>query len=200
VDIRFSVSQVVLVAPATVAAVTALVLARKRGWAVGNIVLLLATIAYATGVLAVTIFPIDANIGKYASTNPWYTAVNPIPVITIDAPTFLLNIVMMVPLGMLLPLLSARAQSVRPIALVSLLVSGAIEVTQMLLKVTLDSGRTADVNDLIANVLGAVLGFLAVVAVARLAPARTLLGAVALPGTPFATALPVDEPTTAWRG
>ncbi|WP_396129819.1 VanZ family protein [Exiguobacterium mexicanum] len=49
-----------------------------------------------------------------------------------------------------------------------------LELTQLLVRTTLGSGRSTDVNDLLANALGALLGFLLVRFVVQFAPFRRL--------------------------
>jgi glycopeptide antibiotics resistance protein len=139
-------------------------------------------------VALVTILPIEVTIGPYGSDTPWYDRFSFVPVVTIDAKTFLLNIVMMVPLGMMLPLLSTRVGSARAVAVAGAAASTAIELTQFGLEVFLNAGRTADVNDIIANTAGAVLGYYVlryVLRAARRVPAVAgVVGTLALPATP----------------
>lgn len=115
---------------------------------------------YLLAVVAVTLFPFQIALGAYGNRSPWYEKANFIPVLTIDPTTFVLNIVMFVPLGVLLPLVT-RVRGVRHVALVALAVSGVVEMLQFLSNVLVSSGRLADLNDLLANTLGGVLGFLA---------------------------------------
>jgi len=79
------------------------------------------------------------------------------------------NILYFVPLGILLATLGWRFIAV---AGVGMAVSATIEVTQYFV----NDGRTADINDVITNTLGAILGWLVVFAVGRLA-ARRAIGA-----------------------
>ena len=51
-------------------------------------------------------------------------------------------------------------KGVRQVALTGVALSAAIEMTQFLSDVLVSGGRTADVNDLPANTIGAVLGYL----------------------------------------
>jgi glycopeptide antibiotics resistance protein len=198
-DIRFTISSSAVLVPAAglwCVMVAFLMVNRKRRLSAGNAFLLLTVGAYTVAVLALTIFPIDAVIGRYASITPWYHRFNWIPLLTIDVKTFVLNVVMTVPLGMMLPLLVARVRSVRTVALIAAVTSGCIEVVQFALDVGLDAGRTADVNDLIANTLGAVLGFWAISAAAHTSPLAGVLETLALPNTAWA---PVGQPTVMVR-
>jgi len=72
-----------------------------------------------------------------------------------------LNVFLFLPLGVLLPLLWENFRNPRSAALAGLSVSAAIELSQLF---TL---RATDVNDLMTNTLGTLLGFLAVKAVTK---------------------------------
>jgi glycopeptide antibiotics resistance protein len=65
---------------------------------------------------------------------------------------------MFMPVGVLVPLLWPRTGRVARIAVLSLAASAAIELGQLALWVWLGNYRTVDVNDLIANTAGGVLG------------------------------------------
>lgn len=75
-----------------------------------------------------------------------------------DTPQYLmdslLNVVMFIPFGVFAPLLWRKLRSVKRTALAGLCFSFAIEMAQMF------SGRLTDVDDLITNTLGAVIGCL----------------------------------------
>ncbi len=75
-----------------------------------------------------------------------------------DTPQYLmdslLNILMMIPFGILAPLLWRKLRSVKRMAAAGFCFSLAIELMQMF------SGRLTDVDDLITNTLGAVIGCL----------------------------------------
>ncbi|WP_160166026.1 VanZ family protein [Actinoplanes sp. OR16] len=116
--------------------------------------------AYGLAVLAVTMLPLQIATGDHANRTAWYEKGNWLPVLTIDVVTFVANIVMFLPLGALLAV-TDRTRTARQIALTALACSAAIEVVQFLTNVLVSSGRQADVNDLIANTIGGVLGFLA---------------------------------------
>ena len=72
----------------------------------------------------------------------------------IDPTGYLLNIVLFLPLGVLLPAFCRKWDSVRCVAACGLLVSFVIELSQLL------NNRRTDVDDLLLNALGAVLGLL----------------------------------------
>jgi glycopeptide antibiotics resistance protein len=70
------------------------------------------------------------------------------------------NVVMFVPLGFLLPLLSTRYRRFAMTAAVGLSASVGIELVQLAMRLTLISRRSVDVDDVILNVTGACLGYL----------------------------------------
>ncbi|WP_326701674.1 VanZ family protein [Streptomyces sp. NBC_01754] len=84
------------------------------------------------------------------------------------------NVIMFMPLGFLLPLLRPGISRGRTV-LTSALVSLGIEVTQLLEYVVFANGRAVDVNDLIANTLGGLLGYAALRTVQRTATTRAAL-------------------------
>ncbi|WP_305789488.1 VanZ family protein [Symbioplanes lichenis] len=132
--------------------------------------LLLGTISllYAAAVILITIFPIRPHPASYWAGEPFSGMVHWIPG-DVDAPSFVLNVIMLLPFGVLGPLLSRRCDGYGPIAWRAATASAAIELTQLVLGLTLGSRRTIDVNDLVANTAGALLGLL----ILRLAvPAR----------------------------
>lgn len=114
---------------------------------------------YAVSVIAVTIFPIRVRSASYWAGEPWWTMLRWMPG-DVDAPSFVLNVIMFIPLGVLLPLLRPALDAVRQLAGCAVTASLAIESAQFVLGMTLGSRRTVDVNDLIANTAGALLGLL----------------------------------------
>jgi len=114
---------------------------------------------YALGVAAITVFPIHRRSPGYWAGEPWWTVIHWVPFV-VDAPSFVLNIVMFVPFGVLVPLLWRRFDSWPRLTGCAVAASATIELTQFVLGVTLGSRRTVDVNDLIANTAGALLGLL----------------------------------------
>ena len=121
---------------------------------------------YLVAVTALTMLPLQVALGDYANQVPWYEKANLVPVSTIDVATFALNIVLTLPLGLLLPL-ATRIRGVAHLALLAFGFSTAIEIVQYLSNVLLSSGRTGDVNDLIANTIGALFGYIAYRALSR---------------------------------
>jgi glycopeptide antibiotics resistance protein len=119
----------------------------------------LTLIGYAVGVAGITLFPITPRPAGYWAGEPWWTMLRWVP-FEVDAPSFTLNVIMFVPFGLLVPALWPRADAVRRLALRAACASLAIESAQFALGMTLGSRRTVDVNDLIANPAGALIGLL----------------------------------------
>ncbi|QCR32468.1 VanZ family protein [Lysinibacillus sp. SGAir0095] len=115
---------------------------------------------YLLFVIQLVFFPIEVNIGRYANLTPWYKTINYIPILTIDVKTFLLNVIMLIPFGMYISFLNKAEISVKSIAKLGFSLSLSFEFVQLLIRVTLGSGRSTDINDLFANTAGAVIGFL----------------------------------------
>ena len=79
-----------------------------------------------------------------------------------DVKNAALNVLLFVPLGLLAPLLWPDLRRLKHMALLALAFSGLIEILQIF------TFRASDINDLITNMLGAVIGF----GLARLLPWR----------------------------
>ena len=157
---QFEIPAVPVLLPLWVSSVVvaAIWLQRRRLISPGRMVTVLLAATYGAAVLALTLLPLPVATGVYANKIAWYEKLNLIPVLTIDLKTFILNIVMTVPLGMLAPLL-IRVHTRGRAALIGLLFSLAIELVQGASNIVFSSGRTADINDVIANTAGAVLGW-----------------------------------------
>jgi glycopeptide antibiotics resistance protein len=161
-SIMFTVDSTYILVPALIIFLLYMIFAAllRHKFSLGQTVLLTSYAIYFLCMIHLVFFPIEVNIGKYANLTPWYKSINFIPIVTVDIPTFLLNIIMMLPFGIYLPLLNKKYHSVKKAAYSGLFVSLTFEIIQLLIRVTLGNGRSTDINDLIANTLGAVVGFL----------------------------------------
>jgi glycopeptide antibiotics resistance protein len=168
-DIYFDIPAAPIVLPALIITVTvALAWLQHQGRLTrSRLAVVLAGSLYGAALVTVTLFPFRVALGRFANPIPWYEKINLIPIVTIDPLGFVLNIAMTVPLGLLVPLL-VRIRTVGAAALVGLAVSASIELIQGVGKLALSGVRTADVNDLIANTLGTVLGWLVLQALVRM--------------------------------
>lgn len=68
------------------------------------------------------------------------------------------NIVLFLPLGILLPLVSSRSSLLKQVLLVAVCASSSIELIQLALRFV-GNPRAVDIDDVILNTLGACLGF-----------------------------------------
>ena len=187
-DTGYEITPQVVLGPALVVAgaVIAWRAARRRpGWSGPHALTRLAGALYAAAVLAITLFPIAVARGRYADQTPWWDKVNPVPLITLDL-SAVPNAVMFVPLGVLLPLVTSRVRSWRTAWGVGAAVSTAIELSQLLEYVVFRSGRSVDVDDVLANSLGALAGYLLLRAVLRAPGPARLARVLALPGSALA--------------
>ena len=184
-DLYFHVPAAPVLLPLWGASMAAAVgwLARRRLLTRGRAVTVLLGATYVVGVLALTLLPMQVRTGEYANLVAWYQKLNLIPILTIDLRTFVLNVVMTIPLGVLTPLI-LRVRTARRAALVGFVVSLFIEVVQGFTDVFLSSGRTADVNDLVANTTGALVGWYAVLQLRKSARVERFLGRLSVSGRP----------------
>ncbi|GIE46832.1 hypothetical protein Ani05nite_03660 [Amorphoplanes nipponensis] len=151
-------------------AVSAVVL-RRRG-RLGPRPLLTAWLAgwYAVAVVGATLLPLHLAWGPGAGPPELYR-ITLVPLVTVRVGDFLLNIVMTLPLAALLYLV-AGVRDRRPVVLTGLLASLGIEITQAVVVLAGHGNRWADVNDLTANTLGALLGWMIFRRALRSAPVR----------------------------
>ena len=112
---------------------------------------------YAVAVLGATLLPLHLAWGPGAGPPELYRIIL-VPLTTMRVDDFVLNIVMTLPLATL-SYLVAGVRDRRRVVLMGFLASLAIEVTQAVIDLAWHGNRWADVNDLISNTLGALLGF-----------------------------------------
>lgn len=137
---------------------------------IGSTLTNLVTLAYLTAVASVTLFPIDTDaffIQQMRLHNGWLDGVNLVPFAALmrggadarDSATQLgLNLAMGVPFGFLLPFLGCR-RLVRVLAK-ALAFALVIEGVQLGMDFAYGFGyRTVDVDDVMANWLGAIAGY-----------------------------------------
>lgn len=116
-----------------------------------------AVCAYVAGVVVNTVFPIYRSVPDYGQ--PWTDHLNLTPLSDTDAADMVQNVLVFLPLGILLPLV-LRVRSVLGALAGGLALSLTMELAQLLNAVAGHGGHVADVNDLGANTIGAVVGFL----------------------------------------
>lgn len=83
-----------------------------------------------------------------------------IPLILIDgSKSFILNIILFIPMGLILPIIWSTYNSYRKMLLTCLSISISIELLQVIsMAFSLSSARAFDTDDIIANVFGGILG------------------------------------------
>lgn len=145
------------VLPATLAVAAVLVdLARRRTWPLRTLVWRLVWTVYLAGLVAVTFFPFEVAIGA-----EWQRdlgiGLNLVPGRSVELVSYKLNVLMTVPLGFLLPIVS-RLRNVVTVTLVGMLTSCSIELLQLVTRLTLGATRSTDVDDVIANTIGTAIG------------------------------------------
>lgn len=94
------------------------------------------------------------DIGKYGDEIIRMDEIMLIPFNSDGATTYILNIIMFIPLGFLLPYIWKSFRNLKYIIFSSFIFSLSIELTQLLNK------RTTDIDDLIMNTIGGILGFI----------------------------------------
>ncbi|MFI1422338.1 VanZ family protein [Streptomyces sp. NPDC020731] len=180
-DISFQVDSAPVLGPLLVLFAAGTVVQVRRGaWDRRRALLQLAAAVYAAAVLSLTVFPLNVTWGEYANQTPWIEQINFIPLLTADI-TMVPNVIMLVPAGFLLPLLFRNATSASRVTLVTAAVSLSVEAAQLLSYIVLNNGRSVDVNDLLANTLGGLVGYALVTLALRAPVLRGPLLAAALP-------------------
>ena len=111
---------------------------------------------YASGILANTVFPIYRN--PPAQLEPWTPGVVLVPFADYEVGDAVMNILVFLPIGVLIPLLLARPNLWRVLTAAAG-TSLAIELTQLSVQGPLGGGHIADVSDFICNTVGGVLGY-----------------------------------------
>jgi glycopeptide antibiotics resistance protein len=127
---------------------------------------------YVAGVLANTVFPIYTD--KPTGTAPWSNYLALVPFTDYEVADAAMNMLVFAPVGVLVPLLVARA-GWGTVVVVSAVVSLAIEVTQYATAHLLGGGHIADVNDILSNVAGGVVGFAVFAVLVRVPPVSAVV-------------------------
>ncbi|NTW41123.1 MAG: VanZ family protein [Cellulomonadaceae bacterium] len=132
-----------------------------------RIVVALALAVYVAGVVANTVFPIYRD--KPTAGGPWADHLALVPLVDYEVADAVMNVLVFVPVGVLVPLVIAGTSWGSAVVAAGAL-SLTIEVTQWATAHLLGGGHIADVNDLIFNVIGGVVG-VALIASAEHVPA-----------------------------
>lgn len=133
-----------------------LVLRRRSAVNVPRLIVSAALCSYGAGMLANSALPI--YLGQPADDVPWWVNLNLVPLKNTELFDMVENAVVFVPLGLLLALI-VRRSSLRRVLLLGFLTSLTMEALQFVDAITVHGGHVADVNDLCANTVGAVVGY-----------------------------------------
>jgi uncharacterized protein (TIGR03382 family) len=172
------------ISPATVVApLAALLLAvlvrrlhRRSALSALRVAVAVVVAVYLAGVVANTCFPV--YLGTHSSSGlPWWELPDVVPLAGTESADAVVNVALFLPFGALLPIV-ARTTSAARVVVSGCLFSLAMELVQWLNAVTVHGGHVPDVNDLLANTLGAALG-LGVLRVALLVPVLARAAAAA---------------------
>lgn len=128
----------------------------------GQLITIVTFGVYLTVVGYLTLTPTSFAYGIVPTMEPvWVGTVptNPIPFRGIEL-DFYMNILMMIPMGVYFGLF--RQRSTWQITLIGVLIGTSIESTQFVLDMALHMSRWVDINDVITNAAGVVVGYLAV--------------------------------------
>jgi glycopeptide antibiotics resistance protein len=114
---------------------------------------------YLLAVIHLTVFPIHVQTGEWKALAYFEQAVNVRPFQQLDKADFTLNILLTIPLGMFLPVILHRAIPLLHVCAIGLLTGCLLEGNQYLLRVTVANDRNVNINDVIANATGVILGY-----------------------------------------
>jgi len=160
------------VVPVTILAVALVGLrSRRAGADLGTTLWRTSFVAYLGALVAVTFFPFVIDLDAPPD-SPWRPMMNLDALSSLHLRSFWLNIVMTVPLGAYLTGrgLAARGRAglgssgrrrlrgVVPVAAIALVASVTVELLQLVLHLTIGGNRATDIDDVIANTAGAVVG------------------------------------------
>lgn len=152
------VPTLLVVVPLGVVAVAVMLwsLHRRAAMTLPRVIASIVTCAYGVGVVANTVLPI--YLGGTGDRPPWSVFLNLVPFVDTEPADMLQNVVVFLPLGVLLPII-ARVDSALRVLLFGFLLSLTMEGVQLVNAVTGHGGHIADINDLLANTVGAPLGY-----------------------------------------
>lgn len=139
-----------------------------------------AVCVYAAGVLPNAAFPVFLSTAH--PDVPWTTYLNLVPLRGTETRDIVQNVAVFAPLGLLLPLVF-QLRSALSVTACAVGLSLSIEALQLLNAVTGHGGHIADVNDLLANVLGAAFGYALTRAAITIAMIRRVTFAFAWPSS-----------------
>lgn len=139
-----------------VIAVLLAVLWARRSFSLPRGAVAAAVAVYAAGIVGNTVFPIFLD--KPDSGVPWMPGLALIPFAEYELDDALMNMLVFVPLGILIPLMLARPTWLKVVAAAAI-TSLTVESLQLAAQAFFAGGHIADVNDFLSNVAGGALGY-----------------------------------------
>lgn len=174
-DAEFTISAGPVMLGAFVLAALVGIRGARRGSRRSRIALEIAAVIYSAFVLVLTVFPLTfGTLAFNMSADPyWRNSVNLVPFRTIELylttsavragvrnANLLGNLLLLAPMGFVAPALSRRLDGWWRIAALGLMSAGAIELMQFARKYVLGmTGRSVDIDDVILNAAGALIGY-----------------------------------------
>lgn len=150
---------------------------------------LTAFVGYLLVVVGFVLLPIYLNSGSIADNlrqsfshvSAGAGPLNFVPLVHVDVRQFLMNVALFVPMGVFLPLLYRRCAGLWPVTRAGCLISCGIEALQFVIYMVFFTGRTTDVDDVIANTAGAAVGYLVYRLLLRSGTVKRLFDGARLP-------------------
>lgn len=162
---RFTIHSLVILAPLLVA--WFMIVHRRRAtgqlwWSREQFLARTAFVLYVAAVINATLFPVHVHTGEARQRAEFHQSVNIVPFRDFDVTDFVLNIMMTVLLGIALVVFWPRQASVVMGLFIGYCLGAAIELLQLLGRVTIANDRYVSINDIIANALGVAVGVVVV--------------------------------------
>jgi VanZ like family len=178
---RFQIARLPVLLPLTIVALAVMVWRlHRRGPITGpRVVAGVAACLYGDGVLNAVFLPFPIGTGPMG----WRVWINLVPLLTADPIGIVLNVALFLPLGVFLPLI-ARVLSVPRVLLIGFLLSLSIELAQFVTDITVSTGRVADIDDVLSNTFGTLVGYLVFRLALRVPSAARLVAAGTWPAPP----------------
>ncbi|WP_433585589.1 VanZ family protein [Microbacterium hydrocarbonoxydans] len=148
-------------------------LVARRIFSVPRALVAAALAVYAAGIVGNTVFPIYLH--PLTGGDEWTPGLALVPFADYEWEDATMNILIFVPLGMLVVLLLATP-SWWKVLLVVVGTSGGIETLQLAAQRYFAGGHIADVNDLLSNIVGGMLGYALLVVLSRVPVLSGVIG------------------------
>lgn len=129
---------------------------RRTALTAGQVAVAVVACVYGAGVVANSLLPI--YVGGDEPRPPWRVFVNLTPLANTEHADMLQNVVLFLPLGILIPLV-ARTTSALRVLLCGFSICLTMEVLQFVNAIAWHGGHIADINDLLSDTIGVMVGY-----------------------------------------